>query len=71
MKRHAPPSNTADLPAAIQTATLARLTDRKPASIRTAVWRHGHFAGITPIRTATGRLLWPTDAVAQLLGRSK
>ena len=56
-----------DLPAAIQTTTLARLTDRKPASIRTAVWRHGHFAGIKPVKTTTGRLLWRIEDVRRLL----
>lgn len=50
----------------IQTATLAKLTDRKPASIRTAVWRNGHFCGIKPIRLPNGRLLWPVDAVERL-----
>jgi hypothetical protein len=51
----------------IQTATLARATDRKPASIRTAVWRNGHFCGIKPIKLPNGRLLWPADAAARLI----
>ncbi|MCK0510792.1 DNA-binding protein [Aromatoleum buckelii] len=50
----------------IQTATLAKATDRKPASIRTAVWRNGHFCGIKPFKLPNGRLLWPADAVARL-----
>ena len=56
-----------DLGRVIQTATLANLTDRKPASIRTAVWRKGHFGGIKPIKMPGGRLLWSADAVKRLL----
>lgn len=56
-----------DLGWGIQTATLAKLTDRKSASIRTAVWRKGHFNGIKPIKMPGGRLLWPAEAVKRLL----
>ncbi len=50
----------------IQTATLARLIGYKSASIRTAVWRNGHFNNIKPIKLPNGRLLWPADAVERL-----
>lgn len=50
----------------IQTAALARQIGYKPASIRTAVWRNGHFQGIKPFRLPNGRLLWPADAVERL-----
>ena len=56
-----------ELHRAIQTAALARLTGYKPDSIRTALWRSGHFQGIKPIRTPSGRLLWPAAAVDALL----
>ena len=51
----------------IQTAALAQRVGYKPASIRTAVWRNGHFNGIQPIKLPNGRLLWPADAVERLL----
>lgn len=44
----------------------------RPASIRTAVWRHGHFYGIRPIKLGAGRnarLIWPADEVDALLER--
>ncbi|MCK0509160.1 MULTISPECIES: DNA-binding protein [Aromatoleum] len=52
----------------IQTATLAQRIGYKPASIRTAVWRNGHFQNIKPFKLPSGRLLWPADAVARLTG---
>lgn len=51
----------------IQTATLAQRIGYKSASIRTAVWRNGHFQGIKPFKLPNGRLLWPADAVARLI----
>jgi hypothetical protein len=54
----------------ISTATLAEQTDRQPASIRTAVWRNGHFYGVRPVKLPGGkkaRLLWPADAVARIV----
>ena len=53
----------------ITAATLARQIDRQPASIRTAVWRNGHFCGLKPARLPNGRLLWPADAVARITGQ--
>jgi hypothetical protein len=51
---------------AIQTAALAQRIGYKPASIRTHVWRNGHFMGIKPIKAPNGRLLWPADTVERL-----
>lgn len=61
------------------TATLAKQLDLKPASIRTAIWRYGHFYGVRPVRlggfvtkdgkSAGGRLVWPADEVDALLQR--
>lgn len=50
----------------IQTAAFAQRLGYKSASIRTAVWRNGHFNGIKPIKLPNGRLLWPADSVERL-----
>ncbi|MCK0506321.1 DNA-binding protein [Aromatoleum anaerobium] len=55
-----------ELRRAIQTAALAQRIGYKPASIRTAVWRNGHFQGIKLFKLPSGRLLWPADAVERL-----
>jgi hypothetical protein len=54
----------------ISTATLAAQLDYEPASLRTAIWRHGHFNGITPIRLPNGRLRWPADSAARITGQA-
>ena len=51
----------------IQTAAFAKQLGYKPSSIRTAVWRNGHFNGIKPIKLPNGRLLWPSDAADRLI----
>lgn len=61
------------------TARIAKQLDIQPASIRTAVWRNGHFHGVRPIRlggfvrkdgkAAGGRLVWPADQIDALLQR--
>lgn len=50
----------------IQTSALAQRLGYKSTSIRTAVWRNGHFNGIKPVKLPNGRLLWPVDAVERL-----
>lgn len=50
----------------IQTSALAQRLGYKSASIRTAVWRNGHFNGLKPFKLPSGRLLWPADAVERL-----
>jgi hypothetical protein len=55
----------------IQTATFAKRIGYKAASIRTAVWRNGHFNGLKPAKLPNGRLLWPADAVARLTGEGQ
>ena len=50
----------------IQTAELARRIGYRSASIRTAVWRNGHFQGFKPVRLPNGRMLWPADIVERL-----
>jgi hypothetical protein len=47
-------------------ATLATQLDIQAASIRTAVWRRGHFWGLRPIKAPGGRLLWPASSVETL-----
>lgn len=54
----------------IQTAAFAQRLGYKSASIRTAVWRNGHFNGIKPIKLPNGRLLWPADSVERLTSGS-
>lgn len=56
---------------ALQTATFANLINYKPSSIRTAVWRHGHFNGIQPIKLPNGRLLWPADQIDKLISSNR
>lgn len=54
------------------TGTVAQHLDIKPASIRTAVWRHGHFYGVRPIKLGDAqrsRLVWPADEIDALLKR--
>lgn len=54
----------------IKTSTLAGQLDCLPESIRTALWRNGHFHGIKPVKLPGGkasRLLWPADAVERIL----
>lgn len=54
----------------IKTATLAERINYDPASIRTAVWRNGHFYGVVPVKLSpgkSGRLLWPADAVERII----
>lgn len=81
-KHHSPSADQVEGELAFRgysTATLAKQLDLKPASIRTAVWRHGHFYGVRPIRlggfvlkngkAAGGRLVWPADEIDALLQR--
>ncbi|MBN8283755.1 DNA-binding protein [Zoogloea sp.] len=52
------------------TSTFAKSIGYQSASIRTAVWRNGHFNGIKPIKLPNGRLLWPADSVERLTSGS-
>lgn len=52
------------------TSTFAKRIGYQSASIRTAVWRNGHFNGIKPIKLPNGRLLWPADSVERLTSGS-
>jgi len=64
------PEAAAALPRRIYTTReLAELMRVLPDSIRTAVWRNGHYAGIKPIRLSPSpraRLIWPANAVDAL-----
>ena len=48
------------------TPTAAGALGIKPASLNTALWRHGHYCGIRPSRLPNGRLLWPADEIDAL-----
>lgn len=48
------------------TAELAKMRGVLPESIRTSVWRDGHFMGVKPIKSGSAksaRLLWPVNLV--------
>lgn len=34
----------------------------QPHTVRVHLWRHGHYAGIQPLRAPNHRLLWPSDS---------
>lgn len=58
----------------LSTATLAERMDCLPASIRTSLWRNGHYYGIKPVKLPGGkssRLLWPADSVQRILSACK
>jgi hypothetical protein len=52
----------------LSTEELAALVLVKPESIRAALCRCGHYAGLRPIKLANRRLAWPAEAVERLLG---
>ena len=54
----------------ITTEELARAIGGKPASIRVRLCTHGSYYGIKPAKLPNGRLLWPHDAVEQLIEAS-
>lgn len=48
------------------TAEFAQQRGVLPESIRTSVWRHGHYMDVKPVKSGTSRsarLLWPAAAV--------
>lgn len=53
----------------ITTESLANSIGYKPGSIRVRLCETGSFFGIKPNKLPSGRLLWPADAVQQLIER--
>ena len=53
----------------ITTETLANSIGCKSNSIRVRLCETGSFHGIRPHKLPNGRLLWPADAVQQLIER--
>ena len=54
------------------TETLANSIGYKSSSIRVRLCETGSFFGVKPHKLPSGRLLWPTDAVQQLIeGRAQ
>ena len=51
----------------LTTEQLASVLHGKPSTIRTRLCKTGSFYGIKPTKLPSGRLLWPTDAVQNLL----
>jgi len=52
----------------LSTVELAGGVKSTPASIRTRLCQTGSFHGVKPYKLPNGRLLWPRDSIAQLLG---
>jgi len=40
-------------------------------SILSALCRNGHYQGIVPVKLPSGALIWPDDAIEQLIERAK
>lgn len=51
----------------ITTESLANSLGGKPSSIRVRLCETGSYFGIKPHKLPNGRLLWPADAVQQLI----
>jgi len=52
----------------LSTEELAYEADSTAGSIRTRLCQTGSFHGVRPYKLPNGRLLWPRDSIAQLLG---
>jgi hypothetical protein len=46
----------------LTTAEFAEIFGVQPHTVRVHLWRHGHYAGIQPLRAPNHRLLWPSDS---------
>lgn len=56
----------------ITTETFANSIGCKPGSIRVRLCETGSYFGVKPHKLPSGRLLWPADAVQQLIeGRAQ
>ena len=53
----------------ITTENFANSIGCKPSSIRVRLCETGSYFGVKPHKLPSGRLLWPTDAVQQLIER--
>lgn len=51
------------------TDVFAQKMHSKPSSIRVRLCNTGSYYGIKPYKLPNGRLLWPADAVQQLIDR--
>lgn len=61
-------TNTTNTPAVgITTEILANSIGCKPGSIRVRLCETGSYHGLKPHKLPSGRLLWPADAVQQLI----
>lgn len=48
------------------TEELAALLKVKPQTIRSGLCRHGHYLGLTPLKSRNRFLLWPADDADRL-----
>lgn len=51
----------------LTTEQLASQLGGQPSSIRTRLCKTGSYYGIKPYKLPNGRLLWPADAVKELI----
>lgn len=58
---------TARPSAKLSTEEVAAAARMVPQSIRAALCRQGHWAGLRPVKLMTGRLLWDADEVSRVL----
>jgi hypothetical protein len=55
----------------ITTGELAEQLRGTAAAIRTRLCRTGSYYGVVPDKLPSGRLLWPSDTVDQILARGR
>ena len=53
----------ASTPRIYSTAEAAEVLKIKPQSLRAALWRDGHYAGVKPQKLPSRFLAWPADEV--------
>lgn len=53
------------------TEALAERLGLKPQTLRAAVCRQGHYAGVTPSKGLNRFLYWPADAVEGITGQAE
>jgi hypothetical protein len=51
----------------VRTKRIAARFDVQPESVRTALWRNGHFMNLVPLKMPNGTLLWDDEEADRLL----
>jgi hypothetical protein len=55
-----------DHPLPLTTNVLAAKLGVQPQTLRAALCRNGHYYGLRPWKTPSGRLLWPANSIQRL-----